>query len=142
MPARVSIEVKGIKQLSAALKDEELYSKPWREGMNAVGQLGERIAASHAPRGATGQLEAKISYGVQKKPFPTWVAIRERARRRSPKYPKGYPYPTLLNYSSKHGHAGWFTRPLGQLGNQVGPVLNRISKEVEAQWRFKTQGTL
>lgn len=135
MPIKLDIQIKGFREVQRALKGNDLYAKPFSDLMHAIGARGENIAASAAPKGATGLLETKITFGVQKRPLPLWVAVRSRARRRSKKYPRGYPYGRLLNYSPKHGHMGWFTDPLKRLGSQVQPLMARAASAIEANWR-------
>lgn len=140
MPIRMDLEVKGLRQLQQQLKGNDLYAEPWKNLLGAVGQRGENLAASNAPRGRTGALEAKIKHRVQQKPFPQWVAIRSYARRKTKKYPRGFLYPRLLNFSQKHGHLGWFTSPLRRLQTVAGPLLQQAAREIEANFAFKTKG--
>lgn len=134
MPIKLDVEIKGLKQIQRKLSGNELYAEPFKDLMSAIGQRGENIAATSAPHGRTGQLEIKISHAVQKKPLPLWVAIRSRARRRSKKYPRGYPYGWLLERAPKYGHFGWFSQPLKRLAGQVGPLLNGAAREIERKW--------
>ena len=131
MAIKLDVEVHGIKEVSRALRGTKLYDQPYRDAAEAIGALGEQVAARSAPAGRSGQLEAHITHRVQKRPIPLWIAVASRARRRSKKYPRGYFYGRLLNYSRKHGHWGWFTSPLKHLGNKVGPILAEAAKQVE-----------
>lgn len=135
MPMRMDVQVRGLRELQRTLKGNQLYAEPFRETMQAIGQAGEAVAARSAPKGRTGRLEAQITHAIQKRPLPLWAAIRSRARRRSRKYPRGYVYGRLLNFSLKHGHRGWFTEPLKRLAGQVQPYLRAAAAKIEQKWR-------
>lgn len=135
MPFRMDVELRGWRALQRQMRGNQLYAQPFRELLGAVGQKGENLAATAAPKGRTGLIEARITHKVQARPLPLWVAVRSRARRRSKKFPRGFPYDRLLNFSPRHGHEGWFTRPLVALGNAVGPLIAATVRQIEQRWR-------
>lgn len=131
MAIKTDVQIHGLKEISRAFRGTKLYDQPYREAAEAIGALGESVAGRNAPRGDTGQLEAQITHRVQKRPIPLWIAVASRARRRSRKYPRGYFYGRVLNYSRRHGHWGWFTSPLKRLGTRVGPILTKAAQQIE-----------
>ena len=130
--------IEGLAELRRLINPpSELMAEPWRDAMDALAAAGQAAAQAAAPRGATGQLRVKIFGRVQRKPMPMWVAIRARAKRKSRKYPRGYPYPRLLEVSAKHGHKGWFTAPL--MSAMVGRAEQELAKAGDAiQRRWAT----
>ena len=128
---------KGLKELHALLvPGNALLERPWKAAMEALAEAGAEAARQAAPVGKTGQLKAGIYARVQKGTFPKWVAIRSRAKRKSPKYPRGYPYPRLLEYSAKHGHKGWFSTAIeGAWGQKAESVLAEASNEIAKIWQ-------
>lgn len=147
MAINFQVEVQGLREVRRALRGTELYQTPYREAAEAIGALGEQLAARNAPRGRTGQLEAQIRHRVGKGALPHWVAVDSRARRKSRKYPRGYFYGRLLNYATdvrgpnrrgggmrSNPHRFWFTGPLERLGSKIGPVLAKAASQIERRW--------
>jgi hypothetical protein len=58
--------------------------------------------------------------------------VNVTARSRSKKYPRGYRYPRLLEYSSKSGHQRWFR-------GSIKPAQLALSRRVEAAKRHIAQ---
>lgn len=125
---RLTIEVQGLKALQRLLSPpENLYAEPWAKGMRSLGSQAGLAAQRGAPV-RTGMLQGRIRTAVQNRPFPTWIAIRNQARR------KGYPYPRLLAFSPKHGHRDWLINAVGPVFRNAGSALGRIGDEIARRW--------
>jgi hypothetical protein len=127
MPIKVSIEVQGLARLQRKLRKEVLLAPPLAEAMTAGLADAVRIVESRAPR-RTGRLAASVTSRLQQKPVPTWGRVSVTARSRSKKYPRGYRYPRLLEYSAKSGHRRWFR-------DAIKPAQVALSRHVEAAKR-------
>lgn len=129
MTVKVTIEIEGYAALMRKLRPpENLYAKAWRDAMEEVGRLGAEQARKTAPRGATGNLVAGISYKVQKSPVPRYVVIKNTTRR------KKYSYPTLLEYSPKHHHFGWMRKAIDQVMSRADQILSKAARAIERKW--------
>lgn len=127
--------VEGLKELRRILRPpDELLAEPWKRAMTNLSEAGGQAALNAAPV-KSGLLRRKIYAKVQKKPFPQWAAARARGTRKSAKYPKGYPYPRLLEFSQRHGHKGWFTTAVQQAWNQADAVLAKAGNEIQEIWK-------
>ena len=127
MPIRVSIQVEGLANLQRKLRADVLLAPPLTSAMTAGLQDAVRIVEHAAPR-RTGRLAASVTYRLQQKPVPTWGRVNVTARSRSKKYPRGYRYPRLLEYSSKYGHSRWFR-------GTITPAKQALARRVEAAKR-------
>ena len=124
---KITTEVKGLRELQKLLTGQALYAKPWRDGMEDIAFLSGQRARARAPQ-RRGSLRGSIEVRVQKRPFPTWLAVRVRARRKS------YPYPRLLEYSAKYHHKGWLRSAIDPVWRDVGQVLARIGADIARKW--------
>jgi len=127
----ITIKIEGLDDLRRLLRGDELYVKPWREGMQKIGELAQRLAQDGAPV-KTGALRKSIRARVAKKGFPK--SIRVIVYKRGPAKYGRYPYPKVLEYGRKWGHYYWLHDILRPLGNAVGPVLDRIGAEIARKW--------
>lgn len=131
---KIDVDIKGLKELRALLNpSHELYAKPWTEGMQSFAEEGAREARGGAPV-LSGKLLLSIRPAVQKKPVPLWAAIRVPARRRSPAYPQGFPYPRLLAFSRKHNHRDWLIKAVGPMIRGIPSKLNAIANDIARKW--------
>lgn len=113
---------------------DDLIAAPWHKAMTDLAESGALAGVSAAPR-RSGRLAGKVYARVQKKAMPMWAAVRSRGTRRSKAYPRGYAYPRLLEFSEKHGHAGWFSRSVEpRLIGQSEAILSVAADEVERRW--------
>ena len=64
---------------------------------------------SRAPR-ASGRLAASVTTRLDKRPVPTWGRVMVTARRRSKKFPRGFRYPRMLEYSGEVTAQGLVSR--------------------------------
>ena len=131
--------IEGLSELRHLLKPpDELVAEPWRQAMTELADQGAEGGIGAAPY-RTGKLKSKIFARVQKRPFPMWAAVRSRVRskgKRGTKYPRGYDYGRLLEYSPKHNHAGWFGRSVWpRLIGAADAVLTRAGNEVAKRWK-------
>lgn len=130
--------IEGLASLRRLLKppSDELVNEPWRDAMTELADTGAEAGRSRGPhRSGLMTSAGKLYARVQNKPFPMWAAVRSRAKRKSRKYPRGYSYPTLLEYSSKYGHAGWFTSAVEpRLVGAAEGALAKAASEVERRW--------
>lgn len=126
----------GLAKLQRLIRGDVLFAKPWSDGMEDLAKKGGGAARSHAPF-RSGKLQASIQHAVQKKPFPTWAAVRVSAKTRSSKYPSGYPYPRLLAFSPKHGHKDWLLRAVHPVWTNVAVTLDRIAAGIARNWMRK-----
>ncbi len=132
---KIQIEIQGLKVLQTLLKGNELYAGPWKEGMERLAEKGGHATRGGAPY-RTGRLHDSVRTAVQKRPFPQWAAIRVRAvsKTRSTKYPRGYAYPRLLEFSPKHGHRGWMARAMAPVIAGADRVLEEIGRKIATKW--------
>ena len=130
MPLKIDIELEGLSALRRLLEPpENLYAKPWEEGMDKLASMGGLAAQRSAPL-ATGKLQGSIRTRVQKKPFPTWIAIRVGARARKTRYP----YPRLLAFSQKHGHKDWLLKAVQPVWRGAEDVLRKAGDIIARRW--------
>ncbi len=132
-----TVTLEGLQALRKLLNPpDELLAAPWKGAMASLVDFGAMFGRTQAPKGRTGKLQRNIKPKVQNKPLPMWAAVRSRGtRKRSKTYPRGYPYPRLLNYSPKHGHEGWFDR--GVIEPVIGKadlVLAQAATEIARKW--------
>lgn len=129
------VRVEGLDTLRRLLNPpDELIAEPWKTALTALAAYGERSGKSAAPyrRGLT---QSKIKGSAQKKPMPRWAAVRSRGSNKSAAYPRGYPYPRLLNYAPKYGHVGWFDRGVIEpVMAQANSELNTAANKIASKW--------
>lgn len=123
----VTLHIEGMRELVALCKSQDWYAKPWRKGMEKIGSQSGLAAQKGAPV-RTGYLQSTIRTAVQQKPFPTWIAIRNRAVN------KGYPYPRLLAFSPEHHHQNWLINAVLGIWRRSETVLNQIGEEIQRNW--------
>jgi len=73
-------------------------------------------------------MATSVTSRLDKRPVPTWGRVSVTARARSKKYPRGFRYPRMLEYSSKSPHQRWFR-------NSVIPAKASLARHVEAAKR-------
>ena len=130
-----TVYIEGLKELRRLLTPpDELLAEPWKKAMDVLAAKAQEAARAAAPVGQTGVLKARIYAKVQKKPFPLWLAVRSRGVRKSAAYPRGYPYPRLLEYSGKHQHKGWFTSAVQSAWAMADTMLAQAGDEIEKKW--------
>lgn len=135
MSLRLDVHIEGLRELRRLLTPaRNLYAKPWSDGMRDLASRGGLAAQRGAPVG-TGNLQSRIRTAVQRSPFPSWIAIRNRAVRRSRAYPQGFPYPRLLAFSAKHGHKNWLMRAVMPVWGRAEATLNRAGNEIAKRWQ-------
>lgn len=130
---RLTIEVKNLNETRKFLASRNWLDQSWRRGLEGFASRAGLAAQRGAPV-QTGHLQGKIRTAVQKKSFPTWIAIRSRAVTRSRAYPSGYPYPRLLAFSAKHGHKDWLINAVRPIWNSAGDALNKIGADIARNW--------
>jgi hypothetical protein len=152
-----TVELVGFRELRGTLsRNPPFGAKEWAAGLQELGQLGARLARQAAPRGATGQLAARIVTKIQAAALPQWVVVKDTARGQPRAYKrqnkkaraglaplrmtKGYAYPARLNYQAvyKGGkanrHFGWFTHAMDATRQGTGSILAKAAAEMERQW--------
>lgn len=136
-PLKLGVEVKGRDQLLRKVKnvEPEVIAPAWKEGMEAIGVVGQNLAIRAAPLGPSGRTISMMYHRVQQKPIPLWVRVGTKAKRTSKKYPRGYAYPRRLNYDPKSPIKGWFDRAMDQTKQTARAVLDRAAKKMEQNWR-------
>lgn len=132
--AEVKIKIEGLKALQRKLRGHELYAAPYHDAMDAIGQLAVATAKGRAPVGPTGRLRDRLRYKIQKRDVPRYVVLKTTAVQRSPKFPRGYPYPALLEFGTRSKHKGWMRGVIGQIGGQIESLLQRAADEIAKRW--------
>jgi hypothetical protein len=127
MPIRVGVRVEGFTQLVRKLRTDVLLAPALTSAMQAGIQDAARIVEGRAPK-RSGRLAASIQTNIDKHPVPTWARVQVTARSRSKKYPRGYRYPRLLEYSAKLHHERWFR-------GSITPAKSAMARHVEAAKR-------
>lgn len=140
------VTIKGLKELKYKLQNaDEMTAGPWKRAMTEIADAGYAAILNSAPQ-RTGRLKSKIFVKVQQKPFPLWVAIRARGvakwdkknlrkSRSRNRYPRGFPYPRLLEFSPKHGHAGWFYKRIAPaVQSKADSALATAGREIAEKW--------
>lgn len=133
--AQVKVRVEGLKELQKRLRGNELYAEPLRQAFAAIGDLAVQVARGRAPVGKTGQLKAQIRAKVSPAPIPRYVVLKTTAVRRSRKFPRGYPYPAIVEFSPRSKHRGWMRGVIDQIGGQINALLNRAADAIERHWK-------
>ena len=131
MALTIEVSIQGLREIQRLLATSQWYSEPWREGMTTFASRAGLAAQHGAPVGTgahAGYLQARIRTAVQKRDFPTWIAIRNQARRR------GFPYPRLLAFSPKHHHRDWLIKAVGPVIGDAGRVLQTIGAAIARNW--------
>jgi hypothetical protein len=123
----VSVRVEGLAALQRKLRTDVLLAPPLTSAMHAAAADAARIVEGRAPR-RSGRLADSIQTRVDRRPVPTWASVSVTARRRSRKFPRGYRYPRLLDYSPKSHHQRWFR-------GAIAPAKNALARHVEAAKR-------
>ena len=127
--------IEGLNELRRLISPiDALVATPWKMAMTQIAEDAANAARANAPIGRTGHLKAKIYAKVQKSDMPRWAAVRSRGTRKSLKYPRGYPYPRLLNYSAKHGHQGWFDNAITPVFAKAAAALAIAGNEIIKIW--------
>jgi hypothetical protein len=124
------VDMPGLATLRKVMTPDSLYLQPWRDGMEKLAGLASSRAQSFAPVGQTGKLRRSVRAVVQKKPFPTWLAVRVYAKAGK----KRYSYPKMLNYSPKHHHKLWLDRAIDPVWSGAEHMLNEIGAEIGRNW--------
>lgn len=134
-----SVYLEGLQALQKLLQPiDALVIEPWHRAVLGLVEFGERSGKSGAPR-REGKLQSKIKSAMSKrKDLRAWGAVRSRGvntKSKSSQYPRGYPYPRLLNYSRKHGHTGWFDRGVIEpVMARAGGALDKAADEITKKW--------
>ena len=127
MPVRMNIQIEGLAALQRKLRKDVLLAPPLRSAMSATVEDAARLVTSRAPR-ATGRLATSVTTRLDKRPIPTWGRVSVTARRRSKKFPRGFRYPRMLEYSPKSPHQRWFR-------GAVIPAKSALARHVEGAKR-------
>ena len=133
MPVRLNIQVEGLAELQRKLRKEVLFAPPLRSAMNATVEDAARIVESRAPR-ASGRMAASVTTRLDKRPVPTWGRVSVTARSRSKKYPRGFRYPRMLEYSAKSGHQRWFRNAVTPARSVLARHLESAKRHIERIW--------
>lgn len=133
MPARVKIEVRGIREIVRKLKTDELAAGPLQDAMQQVEGMLSTAWRGAMPR-ASGQALSKITTKVSAKPVPTWVKVKTAATRSSRKY-KRYRYMGRQEYDPKSRNKGRLTRATDGVRSRLQGVLDQAARKIEAGWR-------
>ena len=137
---KVAITINGLKELRKLLTPpENLYGGAWRSGMTSIVSRTGLAAQRAAPVGSgadphIGRLQGSVRTRMDKRPFPMWAVVSVTGRTRSKKYPRGYPYPRLLEFSPKHGRQSWLINAAGTVWRGAEQVLGRIGDAIARQW--------
>ena len=120
-----SVELVGFKRILGKLEAGQLLRRPVRNLLANVGRRGRDQGRSVAPR-ATDKLASSVTYRVDSKAVPTFVAVRVTA-----KNPRGVSYPRVLEFSPKHRHKSWLQTALAALMGQLAPEIDQAAREIE-----------
>jgi len=114
-----TLRVEGLAALQRDLrKVNKTANKEVRDGLKDVGRIVSdqaKLIAAAKGLNKTGQLIRKITPSVRQQ----GVFVQAKAKRKSPRYPGGYPYPAIYEYGIRRG------RPF------LEPALDRSKSEVE-----------
>lgn len=114
-----TLQVRGLAELQRDMrKVSRSANSEIRDGLKDVGRIvSERAKIVALSKGLhkTGDLARKITPTVRQQ----GVFVQAKAKRRSPKYPGGYPYPAVYEYGMRRG------RPF------LVPALESSTNEVE-----------
>lgn len=164
---KIGVEVPKLEQFQRRVKriESDVIAPPWREGMEAIGVVGQNLAIRAAPIGPSGRTIAKMYHRVQRRAFPLWVKVATNAVAPAPKGRKKvlerqrgskkmvlrfpimhnkstgrswrypYPYPRRLNFDPKSKRKGWFDKAMKETKQAAGGVMDATAKKIEAAWR-------
>lgn len=129
---KVKIEVEGLKEVRAKLKENALLAGPWTTAMREVEDIA-RSSWMRAMPADSGQARAKITTAMQAKPVPMWVRVKTTASRSSRKH-RNYRYPNRQEYDPRSRNKGRLTRSIEGAVGRVQGALDRAAKAIEAKW--------
>lgn len=134
--ARTSYEVKvvGLREVQRKLRWETTLQEPYRETVEAAAAAAERSIRGTAPRGETGQLEAKLTHKISAAPIPRWAIVKTSATRTSKKY-RRYSYPRRLEFDPHSKHKDWLLKGLLRAKGTIDHLMNDMARKVEQRWR-------
>lgn len=135
--------IKGLEELKRKLAtlapkvERKILRAAWRKGANTI-----RDAARAKAPVLSGELKKKITtVSARGKPGTLRFQVRATARKVSPKYPEGYPYP----YAVEKGHGAPNTRSR-QFGNprqtEFGSSSTPPKPFMRPAWEEKKEGVL
>ena len=101
----VRVEVQNLPELIRALRNNANLARPLEQAFSRIGIEGSSASKRQAPVDV-GLLRNRITYEVDKKPFPTFVRIGTIGGQ-SPKYAAFMEYGTGL----RHDHPNWPRKP-------------------------------
>lgn len=151
MPTRIDVQVRGFREARQKLRQTPPFIAPaTRHLLDQLGRIGVAAVRGAAPRGRTSQLQQGAVYQVQKKPFPTWVRVKNTARARGRlakrqskkaraglaplRYTKGYPYGARLNYDRTYRTHLWWTKAIRSAQARTDSLLAGAAREIEEEW--------
>jgi ribosomal protein L39E len=129
---RVKIEVEGLKEVRAKLREDVLLAGPWTAAMRRVEDIA-RASWMGAMPADSGQARAKITTAMQAKPVPMWVRVKTTASRSSRKH-RNYRYPNRQEYDPRSRNKGRLTRSIEGAQGRVQGALNQAARDIEAKW--------
>lgn len=123
---KFDINVLGLRELRRKCDDpeNELLAKPWAEVMEAMGDLGQRLAAGRAPHGPTGRTASMLYHRVQQRPLPLWVRVGTKAKNRR------FGYPKLVHWTGTR----WLLEAVITAYKQADPILKRAAQSIQERW--------
>lgn len=133
MPIRVNVEVNGLAELQNKLRADVLLAPPLTAAMTAGLADVVRIVETRAPR-RTGRLAGSVTSRMDRRPVPTWARVAVTANKRTRKYPRGYYYPRLIEYTAKWGHQGWFRGAIPPAKAALAQHLATAKRAIERIW--------
>lgn len=126
--AAAGVQIEGLREFRAALRaiDPQL-ARGLQEGLKDAAQIVAYETRRRAPRGPSGRTVSTTRAFAS----GTSAGVRTTARRVSPKYPGGYPYPRRLEFEK--GGARAFMRPAleakrAEVVRRIGYVLDDVGE--------------
>lgn len=129
---KVKIEVEGLKEVRAKLRENALLAGPWTAAMRRVEDIA-RASWLRAMPADSGQSRAKITTAMQAKPVPMWVRAKTTASRSSRKY-RNYRYPNRQEYDPRSRNKGRLRRSLEGAQGRVQGALDQAARAIEDKW--------
>jgi hypothetical protein len=139
MASRATIQVKGLKEILAALPPERLYGRSWRKALRTAAVFTRDLGRSSAlvPRG-TGRLASQFQMRVDSRPIPLFAKIGTQRNVR------GFRVAGALHGSGRYHYRsgpntgqstfGWIDRIREQAEPRIEGFLADAAKDVEALW--------
>lgn len=133
---RFNMRVEGLSELRRAIRAENLYAEPLRDGLqeaaDAVAKEARRVVYFHS---RSGRLFDSIKTFVSKAKIPRMAKVTANASRRKFRY--GYALNASSRYHWKDSRAStvdWFGGIRKRMSGTVAEIISRVDAKIASRW--------